>query len=149
MQNPITKKSQQGFTLIELLIVVAIIGILAAIAIPQYAQYRVSAMNSAAESELKNIQTSQEGFYSEGNYHYTNDMDDLAFETSDDVEAMLHNASSPNGFAACTYHSGGDKILFVNSTMTNLENVHNCTAGDCSSDASSSLSTLQPSGCTS
>ena len=56
------RKSQKGFTLIELLIVVAIIGILAAIAIPQFASYRQKAYNSAAQSDLKNMKTGMEAF---------------------------------------------------------------------------------------
>ena len=56
------KKSEKGFTLIELLIVVAIIGILAAIAIPQFASYRAKAYNAAAESDLKNIKTGMEAY---------------------------------------------------------------------------------------
>ena len=59
------RKNQKGFTLIELLIVVAIIGILAAIAIPQFASYRTKAYNSAAQSDLKNTKTSLEAFYAD------------------------------------------------------------------------------------
>ncbi len=59
------KKSEKGFTLIELLIVVAIIGILAAIAIPQFASYRERAFNSSAQSDLRTIRTSVEAIYAE------------------------------------------------------------------------------------
>ncbi len=54
------RKNSKGFTLIELLIVVAIIAILAAIAIPQFAAYRIKAYNSAAESDLRNFKTQME-----------------------------------------------------------------------------------------
>ena len=58
-------RNKKGFTLIELLIVVAIIGILAAIAIPQFSAYRVKAYNSAASSDLKNIKTALEGIFAD------------------------------------------------------------------------------------
>jgi type IV pilus assembly protein PilA len=54
------KNNQKGFTLVELMIVVAIIGILAAIAIPQFAAYRAKAFNAAAESDLRNFKTAME-----------------------------------------------------------------------------------------
>ena len=56
---------KKGFTLIELLIVVAIIGILAAIAIPQFASYRQKGYNSAAQSDLKNIKTNLESYFAD------------------------------------------------------------------------------------
>ena len=58
-------KNSKGFTLIELLIVVAIIAILAAIAIPQFSSYRVKGYNAAADSDLSNIKIGMESFFTD------------------------------------------------------------------------------------
>jgi prepilin-type N-terminal cleavage/methylation domain-containing protein len=57
--------NQSGFTLIELMIVVAIIGILAAIATPQFTMYQRRSYNAAATSDLVNFQKAETTFYND------------------------------------------------------------------------------------
>jgi type IV pilus assembly protein PilA len=59
------KEGQKGFTLIELMIVIAIIGILAAIAIPQFVSYRQKGYNTDAKGELKSFYTACQAYYAD------------------------------------------------------------------------------------
>ena len=65
-----------GFTLLELLVVVSIVGILASIAIPQYASYRARGYDSIVESQVRHIATGEEAYYA-GHSTYSATVDDL------------------------------------------------------------------------
>jgi prepilin-type N-terminal cleavage/methylation domain-containing protein len=59
------RKKEGGFTLIELLIVIAIIGILAAIAIPPFNQYKARAYDTASKADLHNIYLACKAYWSD------------------------------------------------------------------------------------
>ena len=63
------RNNQDGFTLIELMIVVAIIGILAAIAIPNFLNYQLKSKTAEAKTNIGAIRTSQEAFKAEHDYY--------------------------------------------------------------------------------
>jgi type IV pilus assembly protein PilA len=94
--------ARKGFTLIELLIVVVIIGILAAIAIPKFEFTKGKANVSAIKSDLRNLMSAQEAYY----YDYQTYADDLAklsVNRSPRVILQIYDADV-KGWAATATH---------------------------------------------
>lgn len=101
-------RNTKGFTLIELLIVVVIIGILAAIAIPKFSATREKAYISSMKADLRNLQSAQELFYSDPANAYTyagaiGDLDDFAESSGVTVTIESNDAE---GWSASATHSG-------------------------------------------
>jgi type IV pilus assembly protein PilA len=98
------RRGQKGFTLIELLIVVVVIGILAAIAIPKYTAVREKGFISSLKADLRNLATQQELYYND-NFTYSTDFAALAFTNSEGVNVTVGEATN-TGWSATAYHSG-------------------------------------------
>ena len=79
-------RMRKGFTLIELLIVVVIIGILAAIAIPKFANTKSKAYITAMKSDLRNLVTAEEAYFSDST-KYTDVVANLKYQNSTGVYA--------------------------------------------------------------
>ena len=102
------RAGREGFTLIELLIVVVIIAILAAIAIPQYSTTKGQAYRAAVKSDLRNLSTSQEHYFAANNT-YASSLSDLQGDTdyrpSDGVTVTIQSGQ-PGGWSATADHGG-------------------------------------------
>lgn len=92
----------KGFTLIELLIVVVIIGILAAIAIPKFQNTKGKAYASSLKSDLKNLSSSQEDYFYY-NESYASALGSLNFNQSPGVILTITEANT-RGWSATTTH---------------------------------------------
>jgi Tfp pilus assembly protein PilE len=122
------------------MIVVAIIGILAAIAIPQFAQYRIKAFNSAAASDAKTMVTTMEASYTDA-FSYpiqaggtligpggTGQIGSQTVNLSKGVVLAIEGLAQ--AYSLMTKHDGGDRCFHANQFVsTVVENTTNATTG--------------------
>ncbi|MEO8030622.1 MAG: prepilin-type N-terminal cleavage/methylation domain-containing protein [Gemmatimonadota bacterium] len=99
--------NRKGFTLIELLIVVVIIGILAAIAIPKFAATKQKAYLAAMKADLRNLATAEEGYFADNTAYFsgvwTPGVSTNAYSPSAGVTVTIALAGS--GWSATSTHA--------------------------------------------
>lgn len=122
--------TRKGFTLIELLIVVVIIGILAAIAIPKFATTKEKAYMATMKTDLRNLVTAQEGYFSD-NQAFTTDLNALNFDPSTNVTVVVNSAANADWDATATHAlvTGKQCVVAVGSGVGagQKEGVPDCT----------------------
>lgn len=97
---------RRGFTLIELLIVVVIIGILAAIAIPKFANSKEQAYITAMRGDLRNLATAQEAYFADHNGAYATSTTALGsnYRSSSGVTVTIYSVSGPSWRGRATHN---------------------------------------------
>jgi type II secretion system protein G len=95
-------RSRRGFTLIELLIVVVIIGLLAAIAIPKFQNSKGKTYTATLRSDLRNLATAQEAYFYNNNT-YTTNLASLNISVTSGV-TVTFGAANGSGWSAKVTH---------------------------------------------
>ena len=110
------KKHRNGFTLIELLFVIAIIGVLAAIAIPFYLNYMEKGYDSSAVSDLKNAFTAAQVYFGDypGSEVDPTSLEQYGYRISSNVNLTIV-VGSENGFSLTASHPSGSKTFTIDS----------------------------------
>ena len=105
---------KKGFTLIELLIVVVIIGILAAIAIPKFANTKEKAYVASMKSDLRNLVTAQEAYFSDNNSTYASSTGAMGtnYKASSGVTVTI-NSNTATGWTASAAHASTTKTCSI------------------------------------
>ena len=110
------RRNNQGFTLIELLIVVVIIGILAAIAIPRFSSTKGKAFDAAAKTDLRNAMTAQEAYYSDFQQYGAAG----ALDVTPSSNVTLAGGGSVGGYAMSTKHASSSNTWCVTSASATI-----------------------------